>query len=130
MILLGTRSALAALLALAALAASPSVASAEIERPAQAEATNGLFLSYAPRPDDEGAVCLVDSGIDENRDTDDGIIERTSVAGDGSSGEDGDTDERHGTFDGHGRGRPAQRLRDGGDVVAAQARGRPSVQPG
>lgn len=85
------------MLTLAALAASPTVASAEVERPSQAEAANGLFLSYAPRPEDEGAVCLVDSGIDENRDTEDGILERTSVAGDGSSGEDGDIDERHGT---------------------------------
>jgi len=84
-----SRGVLTAALSLVALAASPAVAWGEVERPVQGESSNGLFLSYAPKPDDEGAVCFVDSGIDENPDTEDAIIERTSVAGDGSSGEDG-----------------------------------------
>jgi len=85
-----SRGVLTAALSLVTLAASPAVASAEVESPVQDESSNGLFLSYAPKSDDEGAVCFVDSGIDENPDTEDAIIERTSVAGDGSSGEDVD----------------------------------------
>ena len=85
-----SRGVLTAALSLVTLAASPAVASAEVESPVQGESSNGLFLSYAPKSDDEGAVCFVDSGIDENPDTEDAIIERTSVAGDGSSGEDVD----------------------------------------
>jgi len=92
------RGPLAAVLSIASLVLAPSIARAEVERPSQGEASNGVFLSYAPRPDDQGAICFVDSGIDENPDTEDAIIERTSVAGDGSSGEDVDTDERHGTL--------------------------------
>jgi len=82
------------------------------------------IVSYAPKPDDDGAVCLVDSGIAENPDTEDAIIERTSVAGDGSSGEDVDTRRAPRHADGHGRRRAAQRLRHGRHLVAAQARRR------
>jgi len=92
-----SRNVLTVVLSLLTLAASPAVAAAEVERPVQGESSNGLFLSYAPEPSEDGALCLVDSGVDENHDTEEGIIERTSVAGDGSSGEDVDTDERHGT---------------------------------
>ena len=84
-----SRNVLTVVLSLLTLAASPAVAAAEVERPVQGESSNGLFLSYAPEPSEDGALCLVDSGVDENHDTEEGIIERTSVAGDGSSGEDG-----------------------------------------
>ncbi|MGI8595528.1 MAG: hypothetical protein ACR2ML_14420 [Solirubrobacteraceae bacterium] len=76
MTLFRNRTAITAALSLAALGATPATASAEVERPSQAEASKGLFLSYAPKPDADGAVCLVDSGIDENRDTEHAIIER------------------------------------------------------
>lgn len=84
-------------LSVAALLAAPPSALAEVERPRQGETANSLVLSYAPKPDEGGAVCIVDSGIDENPDTEEAILERTSVAGDSGSGEDGDTDDRHGT---------------------------------
>ena len=125
-----SRNVLTVVLSLLTLAASPAVAAAEVERPSQGEAASGLFLSYAPRPDDEGAVCFVDSGIDENRDTESGIIERTSVAGDGSSGEDGDTDDRHGTSMAMVAGAPRNRWGEGGHLVPAQARRSAGLEQG
>ncbi len=74
---------LAALLALLLPAAS---AGAETAITAQAVADNGAFLPYAPPPAQLAGLCLVDTGVDLNPDTEGFVVERTAL--DGGSGED------------------------------------------
>jgi hypothetical protein len=72
----------------ATLAATPAVT-------AQALAANAAFLAYSPAPaGGAGALCLVDTGVDANADTQPGLISATAV--DGGTGNDVDPDE-HGT---------------------------------
>ena len=74
---------LAALLALLLPAAT---AGAETAVTAQAVADNGAFLPYAPPPAQLAGLCLVDTGVNLNPDTEGVVVERTAL--DGGSGED------------------------------------------
>ena len=74
---------LAALLALALPAAR---AGAETGVTAQAVADNGAFLPYAPPPAQLAGLCLVDTGVNLNPDTEGVVVERTAL--DGGSGGD------------------------------------------
>lgn len=60
----------------------------------QAKANNARFLAFAPPPDNPGAVCLVDTGVDLNPDTASNVVERIALDG----GDPGDgAPNRHGT---------------------------------
>jgi subtilisin family serine protease len=61
-------------------------ASAETAITAQAVADNGAFLPYAPAPPQLTGLCLVDTGVDLNPDTEGVVAERTAL--DGGTGED------------------------------------------
>jgi hypothetical protein len=72
----------------ASVAATPAVTT-------QAGAADAAFLAYAPAPaGGAGALCLVDTGVDVNPDTQAGLISATAV--DGGTGNDVDPDG-HGT---------------------------------
>ena len=89
-VILATVAAVAVQLAAAAAAdgAVPAVT-------AQAQAANAAFLAYAPPPaGGPGALCLVDTGVSVNPDTQPGLVSATAV--DGGSGADVDPDG-HGT---------------------------------
>ena len=64
----------------------PVTASAETGVTAQAGADGGAFLPYAPPPAQLAGLCLVDTGVDLNPDTEGVVVERTAL--DGGSGED------------------------------------------
>jgi hypothetical protein len=68
------------------LALLPSAARAETGITAQAIADNGAFLPYAPPPAQLAGLCLVDTGVNLNPDTEGVVVERTAL--DGGSGED------------------------------------------
>ncbi len=68
------------------LALLPSAARAETDITAQAVADNGAFLPYAPPPAQLAGLCLVDTGVNLNPDTEGLVVERTAL--DGGSGED------------------------------------------
>lgn len=68
------------------LALLPSAARAGIGVTAQAVADNGAFLPYAPPPAQLAGLCLVDTGVNLNPDTEGVVVERTAL--DGGSGED------------------------------------------
>src|SRR6202050_1034319 len=74
---------LAALLALLLPAAT---AGAQTAITAQAVADNGAFLPYAPPPAQLAGLCLVDTGVNLNPDTEGVVVERTAI--DGGSGGD------------------------------------------
>lgn len=65
---------------------SPSVARAETAITAQAVADNGAFLPYAPAPAQLAGMCLVDTGVNLNPDTQGVVVERTALDG-GSAGD-------------------------------------------
>lgn len=65
---------------------TPVTASAEPGITAQARADGGGFLPYAPPPAQLAGLCLVDTGVDLNPDTEGLVVERTAL--DGGSGED------------------------------------------
>ena len=77
--------ALTAMIAAAALFA-PTAASAETQITTQANADDGAFLPYAPAPAEPASMCLVDTGVNVNADTEASVVERTAI--DGGSGED------------------------------------------
>ena len=52
----------------------------------QATADNGAFLPYAPAPAQLAGLCLVDTGVNLNPDTEGVVVERTAL--DGGSGND------------------------------------------
>lgn len=64
----------------------PTVARAETAITAQAKADNGAFLAYAPPPAQLAGLCLVDTGVNLNPDTEGVVVERTAL--DGGSGGD------------------------------------------
>jgi hypothetical protein len=64
----------------------PTVARAETPITAQAVADNGAFLPYAPAPAQLAGMCLVDTGVNLNPDTEGVVVERTAL--DGGSGDD------------------------------------------
>lgn len=92
---------LAALLALLLPAAT---AGAETAITAQAVADNGAFLPYAPAPAQLAGLCLVDTGVDLNPDTEGVVVERTAIDG-GSRGDVSPT--LHGTIMAMMAGAPA-----------------------
>jgi hypothetical protein len=61
---------------------------------AQASADDGAFLSYAPPPAQRAGLCLVDTGVNTNPDTEGTVVDRVAI--DGSSGADTSPTE-HGT---------------------------------
>jgi hypothetical protein len=65
----------------AARAATPAVT-------AQALQANAAFLAYAPPPAQPGALCLVDTGVHANPDTQPGLLSATAI--DGGPGDDVD----------------------------------------
>ena len=68
------------------LAMLPAAARAETGITTQAVADNGAFLPYAPPPAQLAGLCLVDTGVNLNPDTEGVVVERTAL--DGGSGED------------------------------------------
>jgi hypothetical protein len=65
---------------------APAMASAETSTTTQATADNGAFLPYAPAPAQLAGLCLVDTGVNLNPDTESVVVERTAL--DGGSGND------------------------------------------
>jgi hypothetical protein len=82
----GPRSWLAPLTVVLALVTAPAVARGETAITAQAEADHGAFLPYAPAPAHRAGLCLVDTGVNRNPDTEGVVVERTAI--DGGSGDD------------------------------------------
>ncbi|MGD1059705.1 MAG: S8/S53 family peptidase [Solirubrobacteraceae bacterium] len=79
----------------AVLGATTPAAAATPAVTAQAQAANAAFLAYAPPPaGGAGALCLVDTGVNVNPDTQPGLVSSSAV--DGGSGNDVDPDG-HGT---------------------------------
>ncbi len=72
--------------ALLAFVLPPAMASAETGITAQAVADGGAFLPYAPAPAQVAGLCLVDTGVNLNPDTEGVVVERTAL--DGGSGND------------------------------------------
>ena len=83
---------LAAVLSIGCFAAH---ADAETPVPAQASADDGAFLPYAPTPASPASVCLIDTGVNVNPDTEGAVIDRMAI--DGGSGDDVSA-SRHGTL--------------------------------
>jgi hypothetical protein len=69
-----------------AFCAAPAAVHAETAITAQAVADDGGFLPYAPPPAQLGGLCLVDTGVTPNPDTESVVVERTAI--DGGSGND------------------------------------------
>lgn len=69
-----------------ALGLVPATCRAETAITAQAIADNGAFLPYAPPPPQLAGLCLVDTGVNLNPDTESTVVDRTAI--DGGSGED------------------------------------------
>ncbi len=84
-----------AIVGLAALGCAGSARAAELTITAQAVAAHGEFLTQAPPPPTQGVLCLVDSGVDVNPDTEPILVGRESIHG-------GTTDDvtgyHHGTY--------------------------------
>lgn len=87
----GARAVLLALLCLLLTAE----AHAEVAVTSQARAAHAEFLPYAPAPASPAAVCLVDTGVDLNPDTQGAVIARTAI--DGGFGQDTSAG-KHGTL--------------------------------
>jgi hypothetical protein len=68
------------------LLASPAIARAETPITAQALADNGAFLPYTPTPPQRAGLCLVDTGVNLNPDTERVVVDRTAI--DGGTGND------------------------------------------
>ena len=72
-----------------------SAAQAEVAVSTQAQADDGSFLAYAPAPAQPASLCLVDTGVDVNPDTQNSVVYRTAI--DGGTGNDLSPDS-HGTI--------------------------------
>jgi hypothetical protein len=59
---------------------------AEVPITAQAVADDGAFLPYSPPPAQRGGLCLVDTGVNVNPDTEGVVVDQTAI--DGGSGND------------------------------------------
>lgn len=81
--------------ALLSAAAPPAAGADELTVTAQAVAAHGEFLTQAPPPPTQGVLCLVDSGVDLNPDTQPILIGRESIFG-GTL--DDVTSYHHGTY--------------------------------
>jgi hypothetical protein len=75
-----------AALALLACAALPEITQAETIPTAQAVADDGTFLPTVPRPAQTAGLCLVDTGVNVNPDTESVVVDRTAI--DGGTGND------------------------------------------
>jgi hypothetical protein len=64
----------------------PTTARAETAITTQAVADDGAFLPYAPPPAQRSGLCLVDTGVNNNPDTEGVVVDRIAI--DGGSGED------------------------------------------
>ncbi len=64
----------------------PTAVHAEVAITAQAVADDGAFLPYAPPPAQLGGLCLVDTGVNVNPDTEGIVVGRIAI--DGGSGDD------------------------------------------
>lgn len=84
-----------AIVGLAALGCVDSAQAAELTVTAQAVAARGEFLTQAPPPPTQGVLCLVDSGVDVNPDTEPILVGRESIHG-GTT--DDVTSYHHGTY--------------------------------
>jgi hypothetical protein len=71
-----------------------ATANAETPITAQAIADHGAFLANAPPPSHPVGLCLVDTGVNQNPDTEHVVVERTAI--DGGTGEDV-SPSQHGT---------------------------------
>jgi len=80
------RSCCSAAAILAVVGAGPASAHAETAITAQATADHGAFLPYAPPPPQPAGLCLVDTGVNVNPDTEGVVVDRTAI--DGGSGND------------------------------------------
>jgi hypothetical protein len=90
------RAGICSLAAAAALTLTISTsASAEVTPTAQAIADNGAFLAYAPAPAERAGMCLVDTGVSLNPDTESTLVYRGAI--DGGTGNDVSPDQ-HGTI--------------------------------
>jgi hypothetical protein len=69
-----------------AFALAPATSQAETAITAQAIADDGAFLPYAPPPAQLAGLCLVDTGVTTNPDTEGVVVDRTAI--DGGSGDD------------------------------------------
>jgi hypothetical protein len=58
---------------------TPAASQAETAITAQAIADDGAFLPYAPPPPQPGGLCLVDTGVNLNPDTESTVIDRTAI---------------------------------------------------
>ncbi len=76
------------------LALLPTSAHAETPVTAQAIADDGTFLPYAPPPAQPSGLCLVDTGVNLNPDTESVVVDRTAI--DGGTGSD-NSPTTHGT---------------------------------
>jgi hypothetical protein len=99
-----SRSRTCILAALLALLLPAATAGAQTAITAQAVADNGAFLPYAPPPAQLAGLCLVDTGVNLNPDTEGVVVERTAIDG-GSGGDVSPT--LHGTIMAMMAGAPA-----------------------
>jgi Subtilase family len=99
-----SRSRTCILAALLALLLPAATAGAQTAITAQAVADNGAFLPYAPPPGQLAGLCLVDTGVNLNPDTEGVVVERTAIDG-GSGGDVSPT--LHGTIMAMMAGAPA-----------------------
>jgi hypothetical protein len=86
--------ALALVAAATTLLLAASVAGAETQPTAQALADGGAWLPYAPLPPARAGMCLVDTGVQLNPDTQAAVVYRTTLSG--GTGED-TSPQAHGT---------------------------------
>jgi serine protease len=77
-----------------ALAGQPSVVTAETTITAQARDDDGAFLPYAPPPSQPAGLCLVDTGVNLNPDTESVVVDREAI--DHGTGDDASS-SLHGT---------------------------------
>jgi hypothetical protein len=68
------------------LGALASASPAETAIPTQTLADGGAFLPYAPAPAQPSGLCMVDTGVNVNPDTEGVVVDRTAI--DGGSGDD------------------------------------------
>lgn len=78
------------------LAITVPAAEAEITSTSQAIAAHAQWLPYAPAPPTPAAVCIVDSGVNLNTDTEPVVTRRLAL--DGGTPDDVDPDLHHGTL--------------------------------
>jgi hypothetical protein len=79
-------SSIAGLALILACTVAPTISQAETVPTAEALADDGTFLPTEPRPAQPAGLCLVDTGVNLNPDTESVVVDRTAI--DGGSGND------------------------------------------